>query len=389
MKTSATAGGVILSDADLAAVSKDPVLWEKVIRKLRTGAMPPSGMPRPEPAAHDALVTYLETTLDREAAAHPNPGRSGPHRLNRAEYANAVRDLLALDVDTATLLPPDDSADGFDNIADVLGASPALLERYLSAASKISALAVGSSSITAEQETYRVRGDASQTEQNDDLPPGTRGGLLARHLFPLDGEYTIKVKLWMTNLGSIRGLEDTHQLEIAVDGERVLLAPVGSEKEYTDAVKNATDVVNLLEARLQARVFVKAGERPVGVAFLAKTATLGDTRLQNFERSTLIATDHRGVPHVESVTISGPFNPKGPGDTASRRTVFTCGLPVCDGQPGDARVRPDDRVAPGAARVSPAGHRDRPRAADEVLRRRPARAGLRARRRDGAARASW
>jgi mono/diheme cytochrome c family protein len=327
VKTAATAGGVVLSDVDLAAVAKDPVLWENVIRKLRTGAMPPAGMPRPEPAAHDALVAYLETTLDREAAAHPNPGRSGPHRLNRAEYANAIRDLLALDVDAATLLPPDDSAEGFDNIADVLGASPALLERYLSAAAKISALAVGSPSITAEQETYRIRGDASQTDQNDDLPPGTRGGLLAQHFFPLDGEYTFKVKLWMTNLGSIRGLEDTHQLEIAVDGERVLLAPVGSEKEYTDAVKNATDIVNLLEARLQARVFVKAGERPVGVAFLAKTATLGDTRLQNFERSTLIATDHRGLPHVESVTISGPFNPKGPGDTASRRAVFTCGVP--------------------------------------------------------------
>jgi mono/diheme cytochrome c family protein len=323
-KTSATAGGVILNDVDLTAVAKDPVLWEKVIRRLRTGAMPPAGMPRPEPAAHDALVTFLETTLDREAAARPNPGRSGPHRLNRAEYANAIRDLLALDVDTATLLPPDDSAEGFDNIADVLGASPALLERYLSAASKISALAVGSPSITAEQETYRIRGDASQTGQNEELPPGTRGGLLAQHLFPLDGEYTIKVKLWMTNLGSIRGLEDTHQLEITVDGARVLLAPVGSEKEYTDAVKNATDVVNLLEARLQTRVSVKAGERPVGVAFLAKTATLGDTRLKSFDRSTLIATDHRGVPHVESVTISGPFNPKGPGDTASRRAVFSC-----------------------------------------------------------------
>jgi mono/diheme cytochrome c family protein len=324
VKTEATAGGVILSDADLTAVTKDAAMWEKVIRRLRTGAMPPSGMPRPDAAAHDALVSYLETTLDREATAHPNPGRSGPHRLNRAEYANAVRDLLALEVDTATLLPPDDSAEGFDNIADVLGASPALLERYLSAAAKISALAVGSPSITPEQETYRIRGDASQTEQNDELPPGTRGGLLAKHFFPLDGEYTFKVKLWMTNLGSVRGLEDTHQLEIAVDGERVLLAPVGSEKEYTDAIKNATEVANMLESRLQTRVFVKAGERPVGVAFLAKTATLGDTRLQNFERSTLIATDHRGLPHVESVTISGPFNAKGPGETASRRAVFTC-----------------------------------------------------------------
>jgi cytochrome c5 len=344
VKTSATAGGVVLNDADLSAVAKDAELWEKVIRKLRTGAMPPSGMPRPEPAAHDALVSYLETTLDREAAARPNPGRAGPHRLNRAEYANAVRDLLALDVDTATLLPPDDSADGFDNIADVLGASPALLERYLAAASKISALAVGSPSIAAEQETYRVRGDASQSEQNEDLPAGTRGGLLAKHLFPLDGEYTIKVKLWMTNLGSVRGLEDTHQLEIAVDGERVLLAPVGSEKEYTDAIKNATEVANMLEARLQTRVFVKAGERPVSVAFLAKTATLGDSRLQNFKRSTLIATDHRGVPHVESVTIAGPFNPKGPGDTASRRAVFTCRPPSSSGLRRDEPPSAADRA---------------------------------------------
>ena len=168
----------------------------------------------------------------------------------------------------------------------------------------------------------------------------------------------------MTNLGSIRGLEDTHQLEIAVDGERVLLAPVGSEQEYTDAVKNATDVVNLLEARLQARVFVKAGERPVGVAFLAKTATLGDTRLQNFERSTLIATDHRGLPHVESVTISGPFNPKGPGDTASRRAVFTCGLPSTTAR-GAGSVRPGrrenvrevDRLASRPARLPPSGDR--------------------------------
>jgi hypothetical protein len=206
---------------------------------------------------------------------------------------------------------------------------------------------VGSPSITAEQETYRIRGDASQTGQNEELPAGTRGGLLAKHLFPLDGEYTIKVKLWMTNLGSIRGLEDTHQLEIAVDGERVLLAPVGSEKEYTDAVKNATDVVNLLEARLQTRVFVKAGERPVGVAFLAKTATLGDTRLQNFKRSTLIATDHRGLPHVESVTIAGPFNPKGRAIRRAAVRYSHAGCPLQYAEPG-LQTRPTSGSVRGA-----------------------------------------
>ena len=152
VKSTATAGGVVLSNADLAAVGHDAALWEKVLKKVRTGAMPPAGMPRPEPAAQTALLTYLESALDREAAARPNPGRAAPHRLNRAEYQNAIRDLLALDVDTATLLPPDDSADGFDNIADALGASPALLERYLSAAAKISALAVGSPAITADSD---------------------------------------------------------------------------------------------------------------------------------------------------------------------------------------------------------------------------------------------
>ena len=160
----------------------------------------------------------------------PNPGRSSVHRLNRAEYANAIRDLLALEVDAAALLPPDDSADGFDNIADVLSLSPALLESYLSAAAKISALAVGSPKITANSETYKVRGDMAQTEHLEGMPLGTRGGVSARHTFPLDGEYVIRVKLVETNLGTIRGLQDENQLEITVGGQRVLLAPVGGHR---------------------------------------------------------------------------------------------------------------------------------------------------------------
>src|SRR5262249_15388536 len=142
--TAATASGVVLDRADLNHVADDPALWERVVRKLRTGGMPPEGAPRPDRATHDSLLDFIESGLDRAAIEHPNPGRPAVHRLNRAEYANAIRDLLALEVDAATLLPPDDSADGFDNIADVLSLSPALLERYLSAAAKISALAVGS-----------------------------------------------------------------------------------------------------------------------------------------------------------------------------------------------------------------------------------------------------
>jgi hypothetical protein len=309
---------------NLSAVAANGEMWEKVIRKLRAGAMPPAGMPRPDAAAHDALVSFLEDALDRAAANRPHPGRPSPHRLNRAEYANAVRDLLALNVDPAGLLPPDDSADGFDNNADVLSVSPVLLERYLSAAATISALAVGDPKIIPGSETYRIRGDASQTGQNEALPPGTRGGLMATHTFPLDGEYVIKVKLLEINLGSIRGLEYEHQLEVTIDGERVLLTPVGGPKDYTESSLNATNVVNSLAERLQVRVKVQAGQRPVGASFLMKNAAQGANRLQAFERSTLIATDHLGLPHVEHITITGPFNATGVSETPSRRRLFVC-----------------------------------------------------------------
>jgi hypothetical protein len=322
--TAATASGVVLEDADLSRVAENGAMWEMVVRKLRTGAMPPEGMPRPDAATHDAMVAWLETTLDRAAADRPAPGQPGVHRLNRAEYANAIRDLLALEIDTTTLLPPDDSAHGFDNNAGVLGTSPALLERYLSAAAKISALAVGSPGISASSETYRVRGDASQTDHLEGLPLGTRGGVAALHTFPLDGEYVIKVKLLETNLGSIRGLEHRSELEIALDGQRVLLAPVGGPDDYVESSVNAANVVTALDTRLQVRVLARAGQRPVTAAFLQKSAALGPTRLQPFLRSTLIATDHLGLPHVEHMTISGPFNASGATETPSRSRLFVC-----------------------------------------------------------------
>ncbi len=324
VSTQATASGVVLDRADLNDPASDPALWERVVRKLKTGEMPPAGMLRPDEPTYDALTGWLESRLDRAALERPKPGRPAIHRLNRAEYANAIRDLLALEVDAAALLPPDDSADGFDNIADNLSVSPALLERYLAAAAKVSALAVGSAAISAGSETYRVRGDTSQTEHLEGLPLGTRGGVAALHTFPLDGEYVIKVKLLETNLGTIRGLQHESRLEIAVDGRRVLLAPVGGAEDYTVSSVNATDMVNALDARLTARVAVGAGQRPVTAAFLQPAASLGPIRLQPFHRSTIVATDHLGVPHVEHMTISGPFDVTGPGETASRDRVFTC-----------------------------------------------------------------
>ena len=322
--TAPTASGVLLDRADIDRIVEDGAMWEKVVKELRAGAMPPAGTPRPDAEATDAVLSFLETTLDRAAAERPHPGRILPHRLNRTEYANAIRDLLAFEADGAALLPPDDSADGFDNNAGVLGLSTALLERYLSAASTISALAVGSPAVAAGSETYRIRGDASQTDQDEALPFGTRGGLRALHTFPLDGEYVIRVKLLETNLGSIRGLEDRHELEIAVDGQRVLLAPVGGPEDYIKSSLNATNAVNDLAARLQVRVFVRAGQRPVTAAFLQKPRALGGWRLQPFLRSTIVATDHLGLPHVEHVTVTGPFGATGASETPSRARVFVC-----------------------------------------------------------------
>lgn len=322
--TTATASGVVLDKADLNKVADNPELWEKVVRKLRTGTMPPESAPRPDRATHDSLLGFIESRLDRAAAERPNPGRPMVHRLNRAEYANAIRDLFELEVDAAALLPPDDSANGFDNIADVLSLSPSLLESYLSAAAKISALAVGSPRITASSETYKVRGDMSQIEHLEGLPLGTRGGVSARHTFPLDGEYVIRVKLVETNLGTIRGLQDEQQLEITVGGQRVLLAPVGGYDDYMESGNNATNIVNALYTRLQVRVAVRAGQRQVTAAFLNPASSLGPIRLQQHLYSTIVATDHLGLPHIEYMTVSGPFSAGDAGDTPSRERIFSC-----------------------------------------------------------------
>ena len=220
----AKTGGLSLETADLANVGAAPDVWEKVVRKVRVGMMPPQGAPAPDAQTRGALVASLTTTLDAHAKAHPDPGRALVHRLNRTEYGNAVRDLLALEVDPAALLPADDSAYGFDNVADVLGVSPLLLERYISAAGKVSALAVGDPEIGEASETFRVRQDASQDTHVEGLPIGTVGGMLARTTLPLDGEYVIQPRLFRTNLGAMRGLEYPHQLEITVDGARVHLA---------------------------------------------------------------------------------------------------------------------------------------------------------------------
>jgi cytochrome c551/c552 len=317
-------GGLSLQNVDPARVAGHEDVFEKVAQKLQAGMMPPSGRPRPDPAVSHAFATSLEHALDAEEAAHPDPGGPLLHRLNRAEYANAIRDLLALDVDPAALLPPDDSSSGFDNVADALGVSPALMERYLSAADQVSALAVGDPAMLPASFTYHVRGDASQSEHVEGLPLGTRGGLKARPTLPLDGEYIVKVKLLQTNLGSVRGLEYPQQLEISVDGARVHLVPMGGPADFAILPENAEEIAEALDARLIVRVPISAGPHDIVATFIQRTDAQGGHRLQPFLRSNVDATDHTGLPHIESFTITGPFGTTATGDTPSRRRVFLC-----------------------------------------------------------------
>src|SRR5215472_13387106 len=317
----ARTGNLALDTVDVAHVDANPAVWEAVVRKLRTGTMPPQGMPRPDAAAAASLTSSLTGELDRAASA-PNPGRPLLRRLNRAEYGNVIRDLLSLDVDVRSLLPADDSAFGFDNNADLQVVSPSLLDRYLSAADRVSALAVGDMSTTPGSESYYTRGDQSQSQHLEGLPLGTVGGIGVRHTFPLDGEYQFQVALIRTNLEATRGLEQPHQIEIAIDGERVFLGTIGGEAEagQTGTITEKSDAT---DARLRVRVRVKAGPRLVTATFVRKIGE-STNRLRPFLRSNAGTYDSTGRPHVKSLTIAGPFSPTGPGDTPSRRRLFVC-----------------------------------------------------------------
>jgi hypothetical protein len=317
-------GGLTLDARDLSNVSADAEIWEKVVRKLSAGLMPPPGAPRPDQATVQHLISTLESQLDRAAETNPNPGRPMLHRLNRAEYANAIRDLLALDVDPSALLPPDDSAFGFDNISDVLGLSPALQEHYLSAALKIGALAVGDLHISPGGETYRIRQDLSQQQHIEGMPLGTIGGTLVHYNFPLDAEYEFQAKLYRTNLNIVRGLESPHHVEFTVDGQRVRLATIGGKDDLADLFEKPTDTGDAVDARLRFRVPVKAGPHAVTVAFIEDAMAAEPGRLQPYLRSSVDNFDWSGRPHIQTLNISGPFNATGPGDTPARRRIFVC-----------------------------------------------------------------
>ena len=312
--------GLTLDTADVEQVRTDAAVWEKVVRKLRTGLMPPVGRPRPTPAAYASLTSYLETALDRAAAREPNPGRLGVQRLNRAEYTNAVRDLLALPIDGRELLPADESGYGFDNIGDVLSVSPGLLERYVLAAAKISRSAVGDPTLRPSTALYKTSPLMLQDgRMSEDLPFGSRGGLAVRHHFPLDGDYVIRVSL-DRNLDGAPIRRGVHHLDVRLDRAHVKRFTLGEQEE--GQAYNRREYKQPLEVRLS----VKAGTHLVGVAFQGAV----DQFLPRDERPappppTAFAFQLYAIdPAVNNVQIIGPFNGQVPEETASRRRIFVC-----------------------------------------------------------------
>jgi hypothetical protein len=344
-------GGLLLDTADVTSAGAQPEVWEKVITRLRAGSMPPSGRPRPDQAAADAMASWLSAEIDRTAAAHPNPGRTEAfHRLNRAEYQNAVRDLLALDIDVATLLPTDDADKrGFDNIGDVLSVSPALMDRYLSAAKKLSRLAVGVEPAGAVIDTHRIPRLMAQDERvSQDLPFGSRGGMAIRHQFPVDGEYSVKIRLQRNYVDYLRGIGEPHDITVRLDGVRIKQFRVGGEAPGRPVPASfAGNIVGdpaweqyMLHADdgLEARFAAKAGSRVLGVSFpREQKEPEGILQPRQTGFSLAINEMYDGNPAVESVEVAGPFNVSGPGDSASRQRILICRPSVKADEEGCAR----------------------------------------------------
>ena len=304
-----------LEGIDLTTAGDHPELWEKVVRKLRAGLMPPPGIKRPPLAEYEGLRDWLETEIDRKAATRPNPGSIVLHRLNRTEYANSVRDLLDFDIDVETLLPPDDSARGFDNVAGSLTISPTLLEAYMTAATRIARMAVGYWKSPTEM-TYIAPADGSQNMQIEGLPFGTRGGILVRHTFPADGEYRFSIQ----NLG-IGKYTPGEKIEFLIDGERVKLVDyVGVGLTQGMAADEGDGTINV-------KVPVKAGSHMVGATFLATNSRPSLDLIRQYERKSL---ENNSIPQLQyypaigMLKIQGPFAAARPDDSRTIRRVFTC-----------------------------------------------------------------
>ncbi len=357
----AKTGGLSLETLTVSRVAERTDIWEKVVQKLHANLMPPPDRPRPDQTTLKNLLSYLETSLDRAADAKPDPGRTEAlHRLNRAEYRNSIRDLLALDIDVSAMLPADDVSYGFDNIAGVQRMSPTLMERYLAAAQKISSVAVGASPRAATTETILVPPELQQNSRVEGLPFGTRGGTVVRHTFPRDGVYSIRVQLTRyagASFDEVPVFDEPQRLELSVDGTPVhvfeLLPAAHTEgRGYSGANRRG------LDADWFVRFPAKAGPRDLALTFLNRTPALLENLLEPFQRPAPggpngYYTTQKGA-FLRSVEISGPYGATGAGNTPSRQHIFVC-RPSKVGRRECMRKR--DSLLAGASRVQAACRR--------------------------------
>lgn len=310
-------GALSLVQADLSKPIAQAELWAKVVRKLRTGVMPPPNVPQPSRADRLATLTWLESSIDSASATKPNPGRTETlRRLNRTEYQNAIRDLLALDIDSASLLPADESGHGFDNV-NVGDLSPTLLNRYISAAQKISRLAVGSTQSSLQSDTIGLPADLTQEDHLPGMPLGTRGGVSTTYTFAQDGEYEIQILLARDLAGVVSGLRDSrpHEMLVLIDREPI----------HTFTISKAsmgTDVLN--EKALKVRIPLKAGPHKIAITFVKEGSSLIETARQPTESRFNDRRHPRTAPAVDQISVTGPYAPRGAEDTPSRRRLFVC-----------------------------------------------------------------
>lgn len=310
-----------LDTADVHQVSAHAPIWEKVLRKLRNRQMPPAGMPRPNAAVYDGLIAYLEIELDNAAEKNANPGRPDVHRLNRVEYTNVIRDLLGLEINGRELLPADDIGYGFDNIADVLTVSPLLLERYLAAAAKISRLAIGDTSMPPAYKTYELPRSLVQSEwMGNNLPFGSRGGMAVAHHFPVDGEYLIKIKMQTGRFDEILGRDRQRQVDIRMDGERLGRFTIAVD-EREDTRLHGEEVA--ADDHVEVYIPVRAGTREV-VATLVSDRIKAEGAPNVYIVGSVDNNESAFFEGVGSISIGGPYNVTGPGNTRSRERIFIC-----------------------------------------------------------------
>ena len=344
--------GLALDTENLANLAENPALWEKVVRKLRVGAMPPPHNPRPDKASYEGFRAWLEAGLDQAAAARPDPGRTEAfHRLNQTEYRNAVRDLLALDIDAGELIPPDPpDQHGFDNNAEVLSLSPALMEAYVSAAHRIAELAVGAAPRASRSSTHEVPLNLIQNDRlSENLPFGSRGGAAIEHLFPVDGNYRVTVRLQTNYVDFVRGYDAPHEIEVSLDGEHLRTFAFGGDAPGTPApysyagnIRGSDDWEEFMMALagdgFEFEFAAKAGPRVVAATFpreMWEPEGILQPRLFGYHLAVTELPDAN--PSLGSIAIEGPLSVDGPGDTPSRRRIFSCHPANADAEPACAR----------------------------------------------------